>query len=92
MKDIILIISSVLLFIIAVVIAFASYPIYGFEMLFAVFIPIVICGLLISFMVFTLSKNNSKIAFVESLKYSFGISSLILILGYFIFCLQPIIF
>ena len=55
-------------------------------------IPITICGLSISLMVFTLSLENSKSAFFQSLKYSFGISSLLFILGYFTFCLYPLIF
>lgn len=92
MKDLILIISSILLCTIAIIIAFASNPIYSFNMLFAALIPILVCGLSISFMAFALSQGNNRLAFIKSLRYSFGISSLIVIMGYFIFCLKPIIF
>ena len=43
-------------------------------------------------MVFALTEKNSKSAFFGSLKYSFGIGSLVLILGYFTYCLQSLIF
>ncbi len=72
--------------------AIVSHPGDSSKLLLFVLLSIIICGLSISFMVFVLSKTNSKRAFVESLKYSFGISSLIMILGYLTFCLQPIIF
>ena len=84
--------SSILLCAIAVSIAFVSNSIYGFIMLFAALIPILVCGLSISFMVFALSQQNNRFIFIKSLKYSFGISSLLVIIGYIIFCLTPIIF
>ncbi|UQB68298.1 hypothetical protein [Epilithonimonas zeae] len=90
MKNLILFSFSLFLFIIAL--AIVSHPGDSSKLLFFVLLTNLICGLSISFMVFALSKTNSKRAFVESLKYSFGISSLIMILGYLTFCLEPIIF
>lgn len=90
MKDKILLISSVLLFTIAMVIGF--HPGDSSKLLLFILLLIFICGLSISFMVFALSKENSKSAFSESLKYSFGLSSLVLIIGYLVFSLYPIIF
>lgn len=92
MKDRVLIASSVILVFIALMIGKYSHNSMGFEEAYWQILPITICGLSISFMVFALSKENSKSAFYESLKYSFGISSSILILGYSAFCLQPLIF
>ena len=92
MKDRILIVSSILLFIIAMAIAEISHFVDSEKALIIVFLSVLTCGFNISFMVFALSGENSKGAFFESLKYSFGLSSLILILGYIVFCLQPILF
>ncbi len=92
MNDRILIVSSILLFIFAMVIAEISRFSDSGNFLIIVFLSVILCGLSISFMVFALAKDDRKSAFSESLKYSFGISSLILILGYCLFCLQPIIF
>ncbi len=90
MKNLISFSLSLLLFLVTM--AIVSHPGDSSKLLLFVLLSIIICGLSISFMVFVLSKTNSKRAFVESLKYSFGISSLIMILGYLTFCLQPIIF
>jgi len=90
MKNLILTSLSVLLQIVSM--TTVSYSGDSSKLLLFVLLSIIICGLSISFMVFALSKKNQKQAFLESLKYSFGISSLIMILGYITFCLQPVIF
>jgi hypothetical protein len=90
MKDWILFSLSLLLFLVTLTIV--SHPGDSSQLVIFVLLSILICGLSISFMVFALSKKNQKQAFLDSLKYSFGISSLIMILGYLTFCLQPIIF
>ena len=92
MKDRFLIVSSFILFIIAIIIAEISHFTDNSKVPLVVFLSIIICGLSISFMVFALTEKNSKSAFFGSLKYSFGIGSLVLILGYFTYCLQSLIF
>lgn len=90
MKNLILFLLSLLLFVVALTIV--SHPSDSLKLALFVSLSIIICGLSISFMIFALSKTNHKQAFLVSLKYSFGISSLIMILGYFTFCLKAIIF
>ncbi len=90
MKNLILFSFSLLLFLIALTIV--SHPGDSSKLSLFVLLSVIICGLSISFMIFALSKTNQKQAFLVSLKYSFGISSLIMILGYFTFCLKAIIF
>ena len=67
MKDRVLIASSVILVFIALMIGKYSHNSMGFEEAYWQILPITICGLSISFMVFALSKENSKSAFYESL-------------------------
>ncbi|SIO48103.1 hypothetical protein SAMN05444409_3891 [Epilithonimonas zeae] len=90
MKNLILFSLSLLLFIVCLTIVTHSGD--SSKLLLLVFLTNLICGLSISFMVFALSRSNHRNAFIESLKYSFGISSLIMILGYLTFYFQPIIF
>ncbi len=90
MKNLILFSLSLFLFIVALTIV--SHPGDSSRLLLLVLLTDLICGLSISFMVFAFSGINRRGAFIESLKYAFGISSFIMILGYFTFCLKPIIF
>ncbi len=85
------ILFSIISFVSAIGLTIASSPPYESHFFYTLIILILLGGLIISLFWATWKSNNWKDTFEKSLEVSFGISSLVIILGYFYATLEPII-
>ncbi|MEG1026906.1 MAG: hypothetical protein RSF34_20715 [Flavobacterium sp.] len=88
MKDFYKILFSIISIIIALSITIYSHD----DTLLILLVPLFLTGVAIPLNVALFKKGNFKTIFVESLKYSFLISSLIYMSGYTFFALKPLFF
>jgi VIT1/CCC1 family predicted Fe2+/Mn2+ transporter len=91
MKENIKRIFSIMAFILAVLLPIVSHPNNGEKFYVFTLILIVFGGLITSLTISVWSKQNRKKCFIRTLPTSFGLNSIIFIMGYLFTSLQPII-
>jgi hypothetical protein len=91
MKKAIKISSSIIAFILAIILTVMSAPPYESKVILFSINLILFGGFVISLTITAWKSHNRKNTFLNCLEFSFGLSSLIFVLGYLYTALQPII-